>query len=150
MPSLSLYVLAHFSVHCAAQAGDGMVFFGSLLPLSWLGQALEHATGWECGREAGREEGGRGGLGGGRLEGWRRGLQLVMKSSLFILRRQTVSERAWGLRCSAALSACNALPCAAQLSAAVSHSWDTQRECELKGTATVMRLSQVSALPLYF
>lgn len=34
------------ALHCAAQASDGKeVFFGILLPLSWLGQALEHATG---------------------------------------------------------------------------------------------------------
>lgn len=55
------------------------------------------------------KEGGRGGkegLGGGRVEGWRRGLQLVMKSSLFILRRQSVSGRARGLRDSTAFSAC--------------------------------------------
>ncbi|KAK5867620.1 hypothetical protein PBY51_012091 [Eleginops maclovinus] len=40
------------------------------------------------------------------MEGWRRGLQLVMKSSLFILRRQSVSGRARGLRGSTAFSAC--------------------------------------------
>lgn len=61
---------------------------------------------------AGSVEGKRGGseggreLGGGRVEGWRRGLQLVMKSSLFILRRQSVSGRARGLRGSTAFSAC--------------------------------------------
>lgn len=51
------------------------VFFGSLLPLSWLGQALERATAWKCGRgsrEVVKEEC-REGLGGGRPEGWRRG-----------------------------------------------------------------------------
>lgn len=82
--SLSLHLLSHLSlspsvsVHCTALAGSG-IFFGSLLPLSWLGQALERATGWECGREARSEWRRRGGrvwecLGGGRLEGWRRGL----------------------------------------------------------------------------
>lgn len=43
------------------------IFFGSLIPLTWLGQDLERATGWECGGEGGRrgregKEGEEGGL----------------------------------------------------------------------------------------
>lgn len=47
--------LSGFFSLCTAhrwQALGWEVFSGSLLPLSWLGQA--HATGWECGSEAGR------------------------------------------------------------------------------------------------
>ncbi|CAB1419362.1 unnamed protein product [Pleuronectes platessa] len=42
---------------CAlAGGGFGRFSLADCSPLSWLGQALERATGWECGREAGRRQ----------------------------------------------------------------------------------------------
>ena len=55
----------------------------------------------------------------GDWRGWRRGLQLVMKSSLFILRRQSVSGRARGLRGSTAFSACKSVPSVSPLCSAL-------------------------------
>lgn len=60
------------------------VFFGSLLPLFWLGQALEHMllAGSVEGKQGGRERGGEGGRKGTRVweEGDRRGGGVVCSS----------------------------------------------------------------------
>lgn len=56
--------LSAFPLHTLAGGGTGGVFlsfflsflsFGSLIPLSWPGQALERATAWEHGRETRRQ-----------------------------------------------------------------------------------------------
>lgn len=141
MPSLCpfIFLLVSLSLHHTAQAGHEMGGFlwQSASPLLagtgpgtcyWLGvwkgsREVERGEEKGVGREIGfgrRETGG--------VEGWRRGLQLVMKSSLFILRRQSVSGRARGLCSSTALSACNAPLCAACVS--ICHSWQTQRHHE--------------------
>lgn len=146
---LSLF-LSLCALHSAGRQWDGRFSLAVCSPsLGWdrpwsvlLAGSVEGKVVKEEGREGER------GLGGGRLEGWRRGLQLVMKSSLFILRSQSVSGRARGLRSSTAFSACKVcrvLLCAAlpvRLSARLPQLRDTKRQGLRE---TVMRLSLVSA-----
>lgn len=130
MPSLCLFISFLISLCppslCATQHKQGNGIGGFLWQSAspWLGQACLLLAGSVEGKQGGREgggegdrEGGREDLVGGRLEGWRRGLQLVMKSSLFILRRQSVSGRARGLRSSTAFCVCKV--CRASVSSAL-------------------------------
>lgn len=78
-------------------------------------------------------------------------LVLVMKSSLFILRRQSVSGRAWGLRCSTALPVCEV--CRKRLHSAAFMRPSSRlpqlndtKSPSLRQTATIMSLLLVLAL----
>lgn len=140
MTSLFLHLLPHcsfsLSVHCTALAGGGTGgFLWQPAPplLAETGPVL--LAGSVEGKQGGSEGRGEGenGLGrreAGGVEAWS---QLVMKSSLFIFRRQSGSERARGLRSSTAFSASkvcwallrSALP--VPVSVPVCHSWEIQR-----------------------